>query len=235
MDLGKALDRNETISIFCRCEIEYDGRAQSRLEEGDRLLIIKADNTLIVHQPEGSSPVNYMPAGSRFTIDDDLSRISCRNSKEYMDIRISKIYSAESRRLEDGASLILKGSEKDMADMIAKQPELIEPGFRPLSREEHTKHGFIDVFGYDKDNTLVVIECKRYSGDLKAVSQLRRYVEKIKKSRGLEKVRGILACPAISTNALKMLEDWGFEYRQIRPPKHLEKHDGSQMKLTDIS
>jgi RecB family endonuclease NucS len=68
-------------------------------------------------------------------------------------------------------------------------------------------------------------------GDLSAVTQLRRYVEKIKKSKGLQDVRGILACPSITPNARKMLEDWKFSYVHVHPPKYLEKHAKNQMKL----
>ena len=115
--------------------------------------------------------------------------------------------------------------------MLYNNPEMIEEGFRPLSMEEHTKYGFIDVFGYDKENVLTVIECKRYSGDLKAVSQLRRYVEKIKSAKGIENVRGVLACPKMSDNALKMLTDFGFEFKSVKPPKYLEKFDKKQRSL----
>ena len=37
-----------------------------------------------------------------------------------------------------------------------------------------------------ENKTLTIVECKRYTGDLKAVSQLRRYVEKIKSSKGID-------------------------------------------------
>jgi len=45
----------------------------------------------------------------------------------------------------------------------------------------------------DTKGNLVVVECKRYGADYNAVSQLQRYVEKIKQSKGISKVRGILA------------------------------------------
>ncbi len=111
---------------------------------------------------------------------------------------------------------------------------MIEKGFTAVSQEEQTKYGFIDVFGTDKDGNLVVVECKRYCADLGAVTQLRRYVEKIKEMKGLKKVRGILACPKISANAKKMLEDWGFEYKMIEPPSYLETHKKGQKKLHEF-
>ena len=118
-----------------------------------------------------------------------------------------------------------------MSNMLYANPELIEDGFKPVSREEQTKYGFIDVFGTDKNGVLTIVECKRYCADLSAVTQLRRYVEKMMVSKGITKVRGILAAPKITENAEKMLEDWGFSFKSIKPPKYLEEFDKRQAKL----
>ena len=152
--------------------------------------------------------------------------------KEFLDVKIQHVNFFNSFRHEDAHTIQIAGTERDMSDMIYDNPKLIEEGFKPLSREEHTRYGFIDVFGQDKDNNLTIIECKRYVGDLKAVTQLRRYVERIKEAKGIPNVRGILACPKISPNALKMLQDWGFEYRSVEPPKYLERHNKDQRTLS---
>ncbi len=229
-----SLNNGATIVFSCSCEVAYSGRAESFLPEGDRLVIIKPDNTLLVHQPAGTVPINYMKGGSSHAIclkDGLFLESQNLSTKEYLKILIKKIHFLNTHKLEDKEKLQLAGSEKDMAEMLYKNPEIIENGFTPLSMEEHTKYGFIDVFGYDKNNTLVIIECKRYVGDLKAVTQLRRYVEKMKKLKGLDRIRGILACPKISPNALKMLHDWGFEFKSVSPPKYLEKYRKDQKKI----
>ncbi len=232
---NEALQRNAVIVLSCSCEIHYSGRAESFLGSGDRLIVIKADKTLLIHQPSGSNPINYMKEGTSYALvnEGDNLVLHCHNIplKEYLDVFISKVYSFQQLQLEDSAKIQLVGSERDMSDMIYDNPSLIEPGFRPLSREEHTKYGFIDVFGYDKSNILVVIECKRYTADLKAVDQLQRYVTKIRQLRGLDKVRGIIAAPEISPNTLQMLKDNGFEYRKISPPKYLERFSKGQKSL----
>ncbi len=230
-----ALGKNAVIVLSCSCEIHYTGRAESFLGSGDRIIIIKADKTLLIHQPSGSNPINYMKEGTSYSLVKEGGKLVLRCSnlplKEYLDVFISKVHSFQQLQLEDNAKIQLVGSERDMSDMIYGNPLLIEPGFKPLSREEHTKYGFIDVFGYDKDNLFVVIECKRYTADLKAVDQLQRYVTKIKQLRGLDKVRGIIAAPEISPNTLQMLHDNGFEYRKIAPPKYLERFNRSQKRL----
>jgi len=236
--IKKALKGNSTIVIGANCIVEYNGRAEAYLPKGDRIIIIKPDKNLLVHQPTGTTPVNYMKTGTEHNIyyeDKELYLKSKHvSSKEEMIIRLNNIHFIQTKILQDGEKIVLKGSEKDMAEKIFSNPKLIEKDFKPLSKEEHTKYGFIDVFGYDKDNTLVVIECKRYTATLDAVTQLRRYVEKIKSSKGLEKVRGVLAAPKISSNAKKMLEDWNFEYRKINPPKYLEKFNKKQKKLGEF-
>ncbi len=80
----------------------------------------------------------------------------------------------------------------------------------------------------------MVIECKRFKADLAAVTQLRRYVEKVRESKGIEHVRGIIAAPYISDNAKAMLEDWGFSFVSLDPPKFKEKLKKSQSKLSDF-
>ena len=233
----EALNKNRVILLGCNCEIHYSGRAESFLSSGDRVIIIKSDKTLLVHQPEGSNPINYMREGTSYNMAKEEGKLvlHCSNIavKEYLDVFISKVHSFQQLQMEDSAKIQLVGSERDMSDMIYDSPALIEPGFKPLSREEHTKYGFIDVFGYDKNNVLVVIECKRYTADLKAVDQLQRYVTKIKQLRGLDKVRGIIAAPEISQNTLQMLQDNGFEYRKISPPRYLERFSKSQKSLGD--
>ncbi len=233
--LKNALGKSCSIVFGCNCEIKYSGRAESFLPAGDRIIIVKEDKTLLVHQPTGNNPVNYMKPGSAHSVimEDGKCVFKSKNqsTKEFMEIQLHNVHFFNYLKLSDGQSIELKGTEKDMADMIMQTPELIESGFKPVSMEEQTKYGFIDVMGYDKDKILTVVECKRYNADLAAVTQLRRYVEKIKDSKGINHVRGVLAAPKITTNALKMLQDWGFSFAEVMPPKYLEKFDKSQQKL----
>ncbi|RME52694.1 DUF91 domain-containing protein [Candidatus Woesearchaeota archaeon] len=235
----QAISRNECAACFLSCEISYSGRAEAFLARGDRLIVLKADNTLQVHQPEGSAPVNYMKAGSSFSFSKLKSgalllRCAHAREKEFLDVVVFAVHGFFSARLEDGQKLVLVGNEADMSDMIKQNPALIEDGFKPLSREEHTKVGFIDVFGYDERGNLVVVECKRYRASLAAVTQLRRYVEKIKKLRGVSKVRGVLAAPAVTKNALAHLHELGFEFVSVSPPKRLERYWKDQKSLGDF-
>ncbi len=231
--LKDALDLNKAVVFCANCRVSYSGRAESFLPDGDRLIIIKPDKTLLVHQPSGSVPINYMKENTSFRLleENGLVVLQCSNNKEFMNIVINKVYFHDFHEMADAQKLQLTGSEKDMSVMIYNNPALIEPGFKPLSMEEHTRFGFIDVFGYDKNNVLVVVECKRYCADHKAVEQLNRYVKKIKETKGLDVVRGIIAAPRITSAAEQHISEFGFEFRRVNPPKYLEKFESRQRRL----
>ena len=233
--INYALKHNETVVFSADCEVTYSGRAEAFLPQGERLIIIKSDKTLLIHQPEGNAPINYMKPGTThsFVKKDDGTYLCSQNLalKEFLDIKLNKIHFANSHPLTDGQKLTLVGSEKDMSDMIYANPELISDDFKPVSREEQTRYGFIDVFGHDGKGNLVIVECKRYGADLSTVQQLRRYVEKIKESKGIDNVKGIVAAPKITGNAEKMLNDWGFTFVSVNPPKYKERYDKKQRSL----
>ena len=236
--LNDALRRNEMVIIACNCSIRYSGRAESLLEDGDRVVIIKADNTLLVHQPSGNNPINYMKQNTshNLVLADNKLMLQSRNLalKENMDITINKMYFFNSQKLEDGRAIVISGTEADMAKMLYENPEMIEKGFNPVNQEEQTKYGFIDVLGVDKEGVLTVVECKRYCADLGAVTQLRRYVERLMITKGISKVRGIIAAPKITPNAHKMLEDWSYSFVSVKPPKYLEDFNKKQSRLDNF-
>jgi endonuclease len=234
----EAAKAGRSVVFGCRCEVWYSGKAESYLAEGDRIVLVKQDGNILVHQPDGTNPVNYMKEGTTFTITphDDHVFLNAQNLAlhDYLDIRIERVYFINSVALVDGQSIQVKGTEEDMAQMLYENPGIIEPGFTPVSREEQTKYGFVDLLGFDKNRVLTIVECKRYNADLAAVTQLRRYVEKMKESKGISNIRGILASPAISSNAKKMLEAWGFTHVNAQPPNYMERFDKHQKSLTQF-
>ncbi len=230
-----ALSRNETLVIGCTCSIRYSGRAESVLGRGDRIILIKNDKAILVHQPTGNAPINYMKPETSHSVVVEGNHLLLKSKnlafKEFLDIQLDRIHFYNSQKLEDSQTIVVSGTEEDMSNMLYEHPEMIETGFKPVSREEQTAYGFIDVFGTDKNGTLTIVECKRYCADLSAVTQLRRYIEKMMVSKGVSKIRGILAAPKITENAKAMLEDWGYEFKAIKPPKYLEEFDKKQSTL----
>ncbi len=52
----KAFQGRKTLIVAGDCHVHYAGRANSTLENGERLLIIKSDGSLLVHRPTGYEP-----------------------------------------------------------------------------------------------------------------------------------------------------------------------------------
>jgi len=249
MELGEfsllvesAVAAREAFVAFVHCQITYSGRAEAFLGRGDRILLIKSDQTVIIHQPEGSVPINYMRPGSAVTLEkvDEHLMMHVRNDSEhsFLDVEVFRAYDAASRRLEDGMKQDLAGNERDMSNWIRDNPAVISAvlssDFRPISREEQTDVGFIDVFGHDGTGGLVVVECKRITASLMAVDQLRRYVERVKQIKGTQQVGGVLAAPSITPNALEMLTNYGFLFARVEPPMRLERWSRDQKKIFEF-
>ena len=53
------------IIILAQCHVEYEGRARSRLDKGDRLILIKKDGTFTIHQELNLDPVNWQAPGCK--------------------------------------------------------------------------------------------------------------------------------------------------------------------------
>ncbi len=221
--INEALSKRAFITIIACCSIEYRGRATSRLGSGDRTIIIKADGSFLVHQDRNLEPVNWQPPNCKFTakiVDDKVYILGIRrNPNESLEIEIHKTHLSSYHIGNDSKTLELAGYESDMGDMIFKNPELIESGFRATSREYSVSSGFIDIMGKDKNGNLVVIELKSRRAGVNAVKQLRKYFDDFEDHKDF--VRGILVAPSITEDALALLEEFQMEFKALEPPKDI--------------
>jgi RecB family endonuclease NucS len=62
--IKKGIIKRESILIVGNCWVSYEGRASSRLEPGERVVLIKEDGALLVHRSTGYEPINWMPGGN---------------------------------------------------------------------------------------------------------------------------------------------------------------------------
>ncbi len=204
-----------TIVIVAKCSIEYKGRASSKAGIARRLIIIKEDGTVLIHEGKGREPINWQPKSHIYTrVSDErliINAIRVR-PKEELKIHIEGSPFILVTRLTT-AKFILEGAERDLINMIASNPSLIEDGAKLVSREVSTPHGRIDVILRGKDGKLVIVEVKRSQADIDAVYQLKRYVEYYK-SLGID-VRGVIASPKITPRALKILHEFNLNYVKI--------------------
>lgn len=212
--------RHRTVIIVGKCTVDYQGRASSRLEPGERVILFKPDGSALIHRPKDYSPVNWQPAGSIFTtrlLENGLNiRVYRRKEKESMEINLTKITMVSVLDLVDTGEFTLYATEKDMQEAILFKPELLEKGFRPITKEKAVDPGFIDILGLDKDHTLTVVEIKRVKASKDAVNQLKKYMDVIHLDENRH-VRGILVAPEIANGAQELLNEYGYEFKQISP------------------
>lgn len=218
--IEKAFSGRKTLVVAGNCHVHYAGRANSTLENGERLLIIKSDGSLLVHRPTGYEPVNWQPAGSVFHVeikDGNLEIHGVRHKPhETVKIQFSSVLMVSSMCLMDSGEFILHASEDDMHRAILLKPELFEIGFKPISWEKHVEPGFVDIYGEDKDGKMVIIEVKRRTASKENVLQLAKYIEPIK-TKVNKDVRAVLVAPGLAKDVQGLLVSMGLEFKALDP------------------
>ncbi len=220
-----ALSSRKALILVGNCWVDYQGRASSKLDPGERLVIIKEDGSVLIHRPSGYEPVNWQPPGCFFQTKavGDVLRIRAVRQKprESVGIFFNRIYLLSVLSLVDRGEFSLYASEEDMQRAVLLKPEIIEAGFKPISYEKKVEPGFVDVYGTDKNGNFVVVEIKRKTAGRKAAFQLAKYVESIKGKVNRD-VRGILAAPRIAKGVQKLLATLKLDFKPLDPKKCTE-------------
>ena len=221
--IQEAMRKKATLVIFTCCKVNYEGRALSELNWGERIIMIKPDGAW---QPPKSKTRTYIK-------DDTLFLESHRRTpKELLTVEIRSIQFINYANVEDFEELEQAGYEKDMGDMIMEKPHMIEEGFTPTAREYSVEHGFIDILGKDNDNNIMILELKARKAGVSAVKQLKRYLLDFEntdndylKECGAEKkkIRGLLVAPSIMDDALELIEEENIEFVSVEPPRELKR------------
>lgn len=220
--MEKAFTQRKTLIVAGKCRVRYAGRANSTLELGERILIIKEDGSLLVHRPVGYEPVNWQPSGSVFHVHAKADAVEVhavrQKPRESVIVNFSEIFMVSILSLMDSGEFALYASEGDMHSAILLKPSLLEEGFTPISYEKKVEPGFVDVYGIDKNGKLVVVEVKRRTAGKEAVLQLAKYIDAIKGKADRE-LRGVLVAPAIGKDVQRMLATLGLEFKALDPKK----------------
>jgi len=133
---------------------------------------------------------------------------------EKIEVHFRSLQFTQSFPINDDAELKVFGSERQLSDLLMADLNLIEPGLKPIQKESGVRQGTIDILAEDFRGRLVVIEVKRRTAGLDAVTQLARYVEEMGRRKDRQ-TRGILVAPEVTPNALKMLERQGLEFFKL--------------------
>ena len=228
-----ALSEHKTVILVGNCWVEYKGRASSKLDPGERIVMIKEDGSVLVHRPIGYVPVNWQPSGCMFqtSLKGNNLRIRATRRKpyEFVNITFDKIFLVSVMRLIDRGDFSLHASEADMQKAILVDPSILEDNFIPISFEKKVEPGFVDVYGIDIKGKLVVVELKRKTAGRVAALQLSKYIKFVKTVANRE-VRGVLVAPRLAKGVQTLLESLGLEFKTLEPKKCAEILQKSETK-----
>lgn len=208
--------------IFTRCSVDYSGRLDAHLELADRLIMIKADGSVLVHADTGSyKPLNWMMAPnvmserepSQDKLDAGITSVwEVRNTKtdDKLVICIYEIYDDIARDLGIEPGLVKDGVEAHLQKLLAEQVDRVEKGAQLVRREYPTAIGPVDLMVQDSRGGFIAVEIKR-RGEIDGVEQLTRYMELLGRDPLLQPIRGVFAAQEIKPQARTLAEDRGLE------------------------
>ena len=197
--------------LVARCEVTYSGRLNAFLPEATRLLLLKADGSVLVHADCGGyKPLNWMTPPT--AIEEEADRIVVRKragkTEDRLEIRLVEILSDATHELDDGVGLAKDGVERDLQVALADRPDWLEEELRLVRREWPTEIGPVDLMCRDADDGWVAVEIKRV-GTIEAVEQLTRYLGFIRADPAKERCRGILAAQRFKPQAVTLADSRG--------------------------
>jgi endonuclease len=206
--------------IVARCSVTYTGRLNAYLPEALRLLMFKADGSVLVHADAGGyKPLNWMtpPTVVEESTDSIIVRKRAGASEDRLEIAIEEVLSDVSHDMgspDEDVALAKDGVEKHLPELLAEQPHWCGEGFRLVRREWPTDIGPVDLMCRDAEDEWVAVEIKRVAG-IEAVEQLTRYLERIRLDPAVASCRGVLAAQTIKPQARVLAEARGIDWVEV--------------------
>ncbi|NPA99832.1 MAG: DUF91 domain-containing protein [Crenarchaeota archaeon] len=206
------------IVIYGKLRATYEGRARASLDLAPRILILKPDGTLLIHESTKREPVIWQPprAVNYACVEDGILVIKSTRTNPYeiVKIEIPLLYFLGLFNVGITENYKVLGTEKDVVNVLVKKIDMVEKDLKVIAREYQTIAGSIDILAEDSKGNIVVIEVKRGMAGPEAVHQLKRYVDVLSKT-SQRPVRGILVAEDISSSAYKYLREYGFKFVRI--------------------
>ncbi|MEQ6900133.1 endonuclease NucS [Nocardioides sp. YIM 152588] len=204
--------------VVARCQVDYAGRLTAHLPMATRVLMIKADGSVLVHSDGGSyKPLNWMspPCTVREGETEDgtvewtvTAKATKNQAPDTLRILIEEVHHDTSHDLGIDPGLQKDGVEKHLQELLADHPGTLVPGLSLVRREYPTAIGPVDLMCRDADGVSVAVEIKR-RGEIDGVEQLTRYLELLNRDPLLAPVRGIFAAQEIKPQARVLAGDRG--------------------------
>ena len=212
---------------MAKCSVDYAGRLSAHLPVATRLLILKADGSVLVHADQLSyKPLNWMSPPCAIEVlepDDDERaeleaagvtqrwRVTHAKTADQLVISIHEILHDSEHELGVDPGLRKDGVESGLQRLLAEHVELIGAGSTLIRREYPTAIGPVDLLVTDAAGATIAVEVKRRGG-IDGVEQLTRYLELLNRDPALTRrgaVRGIFAAQEIKPQARVLATDRG--------------------------
>lgn len=206
--------------MVATCSVDYAGRLTAHLAKAKRLLMMKADGSVLVHSDGGSyKPLNWMSPPATIRVDDlepddqeesPVQRWTVQNTKsgDQLVITIFEVHHDSEHDLGVDPGLVKDGVEAHLQKLLAEQIETLGSGWNLVRREFPTAIGPVDILARDSQGAAVAVEIKR-RGEIDGVEQLTRYLELLNRDPLLAPVSGIFAAQEIKPQARVLAEDRG--------------------------
>ncbi|GAA2002626.1 endonuclease NucS [Brevibacterium samyangense] len=206
--------------VIAKCSVDYAGRLTAHLPLATRVLMLKADGSVLVHSDGGSyKPLNWMspPCTMKVASPDDAQRaagvtevwtVEQTKTDDRLVISIAEVLAESSYDLGVDPGLVKDGVESHLQELLAEHIETLGDGYSTVRREYMTAIGPVDILARDSTGTAVAVEIKR-RGDIDGVEQLTRYLELMNRDPLLAPVTGVFAAQEIKPQARTLAEDRG--------------------------
>jgi len=200
--------------VIARCTVDYEGRLSAHLPEAVRLIMVKADGCVAVHADGGAyKPLNWMNAPN--TRREEPGRWEVTNAAgERLIITLHELLGDVTWELGSDPGLQKDGVEAHLQELLAASPHVLGPGLTLVRREYPTALGPVDLLLRHADGTTVAVEVKR-RGEIDAVEQLARYVERLAMDSSLGVIRGMLVAQVVRPQARVLATSRGFTVVEV--------------------
>ena len=194
--------------VIARCRVDYVGRLTAHLPLATRLLLVKADGSVLVHSDGGSyKPLNWMSPPCTLVEADQRWTVT-NKAGEQLIIDIETVEHDSAHELGVDPGLVKDGVEAHLQKLLAEHISTLGEGYRLVRREFPTPIGPVDILARDPLGAAVAVEIKR-RGEIDGVEQLTRYLELLNRDPLLAPVQGVFAAQEIKPQARTLAEDRG--------------------------
>lgn len=194
--------------VVARCQVDYVGRLTAHLPMADRLLMVKADGSVLVHSDGGSyKPLNWMSPPC-WLMEEPGMWVVQNKTGEKLVITVEKVLHDSQHDLGVDPGLVKDGVEAHLQALLADHVGILGDGWSLVRREYPTAIGPVDLMCRDAEGVSVAVEIKR-RGEIDGVEQLTRYLDLLNRDPLLAPVKGVFAAQQIRPQARTLAEDRG--------------------------